>query len=643
MEFFRMIFHSQIRRNAVVALLLICLLVCGGLAWATWTGLQLEAIEAASARERTAEAQVRSNENKIALTLTFLDGIVDSALAVERSRPFEHYRAFYRPAKAINLHDRLPATDVVVPSPLLNFSGPDWILLHFQYSKISDWTSPELDSDAEAAVLRGTLSPPNPQKLAAARRGLEALRDADPFKIQNDWDVSDLVETERINSIDRSATVTDKQDESPGRLPSIDGGNGGRTAEEFAERGRRLVGFQRSYLPREECQPFLVAIDNLQIPEENVGDVPSDGDCSFVSVLEMRPIWLQLAPTRTRQLALVRIVSMERINFCTLQGVLIDWEALKGILESEAQRIVPGATIEPVELGSALPNTLRTIPVRLVAPAVITHAGQSPSGMKWGILLTWGATILALAAICWGAMKYVGILERRMEFVAAVTHELRTPLTSFQIYTDLLADFGDHPEKRSQYVETLRKESKRLARLVENVLGYSKIGGAKPQLNLAPQSPQSILDAITLQTAEQCRAAGKELVIENRCPSDRMVVTDPEFVIQILANLVENACKYSGDAADPRVWLTAGVSPDGGVEFEVEDLGLGVAAADRRAIFRPFRRSSSARSSQTTGMGLGLALSRYWANCLGGQLLLRRGDRNGENFTRFALCLPELA
>src|SRR5690606_400161 len=188
----------------------------------------------------------------------------------------------------------------------------------------------------------------------------------------------------------------------------------------------------------------------------------------------------------------------------------------------------------------------------------------------------WGATLLALAGLCWGTMKYVGMVERRMQFVAAVTHELRTPLTAFQLDTDLLADMGDDRKQREQYVETLRSESKRLAKLVENVLVYSRIGDAAPRLNRAPIRAQDVLDAVAMPTQERCTEAGKRLVLQNDCP-DVVFESDMEFVIQILANLIENACKYSANAADPRVWLSAKPWGDQGVTFEVEDLGEGVA------------------------------------------------------------------
>ena len=139
-------------------------------------------------------------------------------------------------------------------------------------------------------------------------------------------------------------------------------------------------------------------------------------------------------------------------------------------------------------------------------------------------------------------------------------------------------------------------------------------------------------------TGDQCATFGKTLLTEDRCPPDLRVRTDIHFVTQILANLVENACKYSGEA-DPRIWLSA--SPTGGgVAFEVEDAGPGVPARDRRAVFEPFRRGDAGPQRRSSGVGLGLSLSRYWAECLGGSLSIRKSSRNGTHYSCFSLLIP---
>jgi signal transduction histidine kinase len=90
---------------------------------------------------------------------------------------------------------------------------------------------------------------------------------------------------------------------------------------------------------------------------------------------------------------------------------------------------------------------------------------------------------------------------------------------------------------------------------------------------------------------------------------------------QVVGNLIDNACKYSHDAEDPRIWLRV-AGEKGKVCFEVEDCGPGIPPRERRTIFRPFRRGRSADATGG-GVGLGLALARRWARLLGGKLDLR--------------------
>lgn len=641
-----MLFQTKTRRNAIAALVAVCLLVCGGLGWATVTGLRLESIEAAQIRADAEDIQEKSNIKTLALSLSHLDGIVDSTLAAERTRPFEHFRAWYKPAGVVDLHNGLPmGGDILVRSPLRDFNGPDWELLHFQVSFNEGWSSPQLEQDNLFATPAGAIPAVDRAKQASAENWLAALRErCDPFTLLHLLETAEQAERNRsdeIANLGAAGKMVNDRAETP-RRPSADPMDEVRTAAEFARRGQRLVELQRAHLPAEQCEPVDVAFENLQTGEQTPESIQANSECVKVSGTPMRPVWLDLTLDGRRQLALVRSVSVEQSQFCTLQGVLIDWELLRKKLEDEVQELMPGAKLEPVEIGAPFdPTTLRTIPARLVGalPTAVEFA-PATRGMTWGLVLTWTATLLALAALCYGTMKYVSMLERRMQFVAAVTHELRTPLTSFQIYTDLLADLGDNTDRRRQYVETLRGESKRLARLVENVLVYSKIGDDRPHLNRRSVSPLQVLEALAIQMKGPCMAAGKELVIDDRCGPGHRIDTDFEFVLQILANLVENACKYSAGATDPRIWLTAKPWDDQGVAFEVEDFGEGVAHSDRRAIFKPFRRGSSAPGGGKTGMGLGLALSRYWAMCLGGRLELKRGEHNGAQYTRFSLCIP---
>ena len=627
----------------MIALVSIVVLACGGLGWATWAAVRLERVKAESLAER-------SYDETRALAMARLDWLLDSALGPERSRPFDVYRSFYKPVRAYDPRDWAEYRDpILLPSPLQTLHGPDWLLLHFQASVTQGWSSPQLDVGAEMAVPASAIPAAERARQASAENWLAALRARyDP------WSLLQILEEAQTADIEKRQTLTSDGADRPSKEPARGGAHADvavahrktRTAAEFARRGARLLQRQRQYFPLEQCEPQLVAMENLQTGEDAAPVADPSVGCVQVSGTPMLPVWLDLTMDGRLQLALVRAVSIERSEYCTLQGALIDWARLQRVLEQEVQDLLPGATIEPVPLGArSEPDMLHMIPARLVSrmPHQLGLASVS-TGLRSGLIVAWAATILALVAICYGTMKYVMLSERRMRFVAAVTHELRTPLTSFQLYTDLLADAqgADEPQRR-QYVETLRRESKRLAKLVENVLVYSKMGDAKPVLQKSAIFPQDVVDALCTHTAARCESAGKRLVIENLCDEALRIETDREMVIQILVNLVENACKYSEEAADPRIWLTVASVPDGGVKFEIEDAGRGVAPLHRRAVFQAFRRGHPPEGDRAGGMGLGLALSKYWAWCLGAALILKRSRHNGAAYSRFVLNLPPTA
>jgi signal transduction histidine kinase len=91
------------------------------------------------------------------------------------------------------------------------------------------------------------------------------------------------------------------------------------------------------------------------------------------------------------------------------------------------------------------------------------------------------------------------------------------------------------------------------------------------------------------------------------------------MIQQILGNLIDNARKYTRDSADKRIWVWARPGPGNAVVIEVEDRGAGVPLAERKTIFKPFRRGDHAES-KAGGAGLGLALAKSWAEVLGGTL-----------------------
>jgi signal transduction histidine kinase len=640
------------RRHAGMVVLALCVLVLSGLTWATWSAIELDRI-------RARDTWVQSVDEARALALSRLDALMAPVLYRESARPYNHFRRYYKPTGALRAADRSAVEEpIVLESPLKTFSLPSWVLLYFQATEAGGepvWSSPQLEDSDQPAVSAALFPPEDRERLASPANWLEAMRHRyTPSFLLNELEMAVSARNESRKLFSQVSTAgSDMGPEfpPPADRTSADAAPVGpisRSAVEFVRRGARLLQTEMESTI-EVCVPEPVALENLDAgaalkPQDALGP-----DCVPVLHTSMTPIWVDLTKDGERQLAFVRWVEVQGSEYCTLQGVLLDWNRLRDVLEAEVRDLFPNARLvavkadEPVKPG-LIHSMMQTIPAKLDAgePAFALKAGMS-AGLKVGMAVAWVATVLALAAIAYGAIKYVILTERRMRFVAAVTHELRTPLTSFQLYTDLLADMPtDDSAQRLHHVEALRKESKRLARLVENVLAYSRIEDSRPSLHWRETRPSELLASVKGAMAEQCSGAAKDLVVENRCRDGAALVTDSEFVLQIMTNLVENACKYSAGARDPRIWLTAAEMGNGIITFEVDDAGPGVAAHNRRSIFEPFQRGDETGSKHTgaMGLGLGLALSRYWAACLGGQLVLRRSPRGDGRYSCFSLSLP---
>ncbi|MFI5402674.1 MAG: sensor histidine kinase, partial [Planctomycetota bacterium] len=268
---------------------------------------------------------------------------------------------------------------------------------------------------------------------------------------------------------------------------------------------------------------------------------------------------------------------------------------------------------------------LFTLPVVLVAP-------EAPSLHRWtathtALLVTWAVVVLAMAGTAFALKKSVDFGVRQRRFASLVTHELRSPLTTFRLYSDMLAQGLVKEEKRAVYHDTLRQESGRMARMVENVISHARLEEGRTGLSRRQVTLAALLEEAAPALRRCAEGAGFPLAI-GEAPAATLF-TDPAAVGQILFNLVENACKYG------RSPIEVSASVDGSVRISVRDRGPGVPAAAR--LFRPFERAGRDEADPVRGLGLGLALSRGLARDLGGDLAHETPADGG---ACFVLTLP---
>jgi len=200
----------------------------------------------------------------------------------------------------------------------------------------------------------------------------------------------------------------------------------------------------------------------------------------------------------------------------------------------------------------------------------------------------------------------------RTALLAAVSHDLRTPLASAKAAVTSLrsADIQWGTEDRNELLATADESLDRLAHLVDNLLDMSRLQAGALAIFPRPAG----LDDIVARALDDL-GIGRKAVVVDIPASLPAVRVDPGILERVIVNLAGNALRYSPEGSPPL--LTASVLGDR-VELRVVDRGPGIPEQDRDRMFVPFQRLGD--TDNTTGVGLGLALSRGLAEAMGGTL-----------------------
>ncbi len=631
------------RMGSFSVFLLVAVLVVGGLGWVTYAALEVE-------REQFRVRADADLTQKLHVALWRLDGRVAPALAVEDSRPYNHYSAVFVPSVVLRT-DGQPWQQgaVIEPSPLLFAELPDWFRLHFQAElddETGSWDSPQVHFGALRRRLANTLTtkqlsnvtaercellgrlesaiPPRTLLVALKERGAATTPRGTTFlPVPDSNDNNAFNNGDQQQPLGRSAAPISRGRGNPGFNYPESQARMGVTNEAKTEIGNT------SNL-RENPDVAHCTVSHSGADWFNCAPLPASSTLIDIHMSALHPLWLDAEGES--QLLMVRLVSIQKREVC--QGVVLNWPKLNALLLQQVQDIFPDAELSPVLPGTPADpeRTMSTLPVQLIpgTPAI------SPTMPTWtplriGLVLAWTAALIALFAVGLSGWSLIDLSERRIRFVSAVTHELRTPLTTLRLYLDMLTSgFVKEEKQKEEYLQTLAAESERLNRLVSNVLDFSRLENGRPSLQKTLLTPAELLGGVRETWQGRCTGAGKELVIDCVLPAETVLETDLALTQQVLGNLLDNACKYSKGASDCRVWVRA--RADGKrLHLEVEDRGPGVVLGERRAIFRPFRRGPGADVA-AGGVGLGLALAQRWAQLLGGRLTLQSASEGGACF-----------
>jgi PAS domain S-box-containing protein len=234
------------------------------------------------------------------------------------------------------------------------------------------------------------------------------------------------------------------------------------------------------------------------------------------------------------------------------------------------------------------------------------------------------------------ALKEVDRLKS--QFVSDVSHELRTPLTNIRLYLDLLKRVKDE-NKVTRYLETLSRESSRLANLIDDLLSLSRLDVGATPLRKSNVDLNVLLDSLAQDRASLASRRGLEIVLETEQALPPLLA-DERLLGQIFTNLLTNAMNYSIEGG--KITLRTRhvqVEKQDWIIAEVEDTGIGIPKDEQSEIFQRFFRGEASRRTGAPGTGLGLAICQEIAKRHGGHVHVTSAGIPGKG-TLFSVWLP---
>jgi signal transduction histidine kinase len=215
----------------------------------------------------------------------------------------------------------------------------------------------------------------------------------------------------------------------------------------------------------------------------------------------------------------------------------------------------------------------------------------------------------------------------RRAFVATVSHELRSPLTAIAGYTDTLLNSGPwDDDTEQQFLEIVAQSTAKLSGLVDNLLDAAKVEAGVLQVQTEPVRLERLVHQVVDHRRALATSHPLRIEIEAGLP---LANADPQRIEQVLANLVDNAIKYSPDGGPITVTVCTRLD---GLTVGVSDCGIGLTAEQREQLFQRFYRAETPLTRTTKGVGLGLFICRSLIEAHGGHIWVESQPGRGSTF-----------
>jgi PAS domain S-box-containing protein len=367
----------------------------------------------------------------------------------------------------------------------------------------------------------------------------------------------------------------------------------------------------------------------------------SEDDRNLLAIISAQlGVWLsnvvlyQQAEEERQRLAAVLEVTPDAVVAVDRQGrITIANPASESVLTTDRESAIGQAAAavieaEPIqELLDEKGAQDQTVEVRLDDGRVLSASAREIWSGGW--------RSVGRVAVLWDITHYKKLDMLKSEFVSTVSHDLRAPLTLMRGYSTMISMVGALNEQQKEFVSKILDSIDGMSQLVENLLDLGRIE-AGMGLDLEQIEVSDILgDAVS---AYRPTAVNKKVSLEVDVEGELAPLrADPTLLRQALANVIDNAIKYTpaGGHVTVRAWQEGGDQV-----LSVEDTGVGIAPADQARLFERFYRARRPESLKTRGSGLGLAIVKSIVEQHGGRVLVESRLGAGSTFTLYVPMSP---
>ncbi|WP_432562300.1 sensor histidine kinase [Kineococcus sp. SYSU DK003] len=319
-----------------------------------------------------------------------------------------------------------------------------------------------------------------------------------------------------------------------------------------------------------------------------------------------------------------------------------DDEVVKASAASYATGIVAGGELVDAQLRDMVRACRRDGRVREVETELGAGLGRPPAAVLARVTPLGPHHVLLLLEDRTESRRIEAV---RRDFVANVSHELKTPVGALSLLSEAVEDAADDPDAVRHFASRMRRESRRLTALVQEIIDLSRLQAAEKVVRPELLEVDTLVTEAVDRVGSVAQQRGSEVVVAGQ--RGLHVRGDRELLVTALRNLVHNALAYSPERSKVVVEVRrdAGrvVGAPGGqqvptIDIAVSDRGVGISQADLNRIFERFYRVDPARSRSTGGTGLGLSIVKHVAGNHGGDVRVWSAEGEGSTFT---LRLPD--